>query len=109
MKGDAIMTERFENRFNMSNSNAACTEFRSASSSCTKTTKSENTALLLTMDTALAVSIFAALCLILARLVSSAIIIIDAAAVIIITVVLFAIIICICGGKSRRLNVVLVQ
>lgn len=105
------MTERFENRFNMSNSNAACTEFRSASSSCTKTAKSENTALLLTMDTALAVSIFAALCLILARLVSSAIIIIiiDAAAVIIITVVLFAIIICICGGNSRRLNVVLVQ
>ena len=55
------MTERFENRFNMSNSNAACTEFRSASSSCTKTAKSENTALLLTMDTALAVSIFAVL------------------------------------------------
>ena len=60
MKGDAIMTERFENRFNMSNSNAACTEFRSASSSCTKTTKSENTALLLTMDTDNAVSIFVA-------------------------------------------------
>ena len=55
------MTERFENRFNMSNSNAACTEFHSASSSCTKTAKSENTALLLTMDTALAVSIFAVL------------------------------------------------
>lgn len=55
------MTERFENRFNMSNSNAACTEFRSASSSCTKTAKSENTALLLTMDTVIAVSIFAVL------------------------------------------------
>ena len=78
-------------------------------SACSAANTDNNSILLLPIDTVLAVSIFAALCLILARLVSSAIIIIDAAAVIIITVVLFAIIICICGGKSRRLNVVLVQ
>ena len=89
------MTERFENRFNMSNSNAACTEFRSASSSCTKTAKSENTALLLTMDTALAVSIFAVLSAIIGII---GIVIISAA------IILCVVIIRIRLSQSIRLN-----
>ncbi len=67
------MFERFNNRFNTCGSMANANESASASSSCAQCEKA-NTSLLLTVDTALAVSIFAALNLIIIRLLSVVII-----------------------------------
>ena len=60
-KGDADMTARFENSFNMTGSCTRCNESCCASSSCAGNAAAMNTALLLTMDTVIAVSIFAVL------------------------------------------------
>ena len=60
-KGDADMTARFENRFNMTGSCTRCNVSCCASSSCAGNAAAMNTALLLTMDTVIAVSIFAVL------------------------------------------------
>ena len=59
-KGDADMTARFENSFNMTGSCTRCNESCCASSSCAGNAAAMNTALLLTMDTVNAVSIFIA-------------------------------------------------
>lgn len=63
------MFERFANRFNTCGSCAAANESVSASSSCGRANSQRvNTALLLTVDNAFALSIFAALRLIIIRL-----------------------------------------
>ena len=63
------MFERFNNCFNTYGSRANANESASASSSCAQCEKA-NTSLLLTVDTALAVSIFFVLYLIIIRLLS---------------------------------------
>lgn len=62
------MFERFANRFNTCGSYAAANESVSASSSCDCAAQRVNTALLLTVDNAFALSIFAILRLIICRL-----------------------------------------
>ena len=70
------MFERFFNSFNTRGSRANANESVSASSSCTQYAKA-NTALLLSLDTVFAVSIFAVLNLIIIRLLSVIIILCD--------------------------------
>ena len=62
------MFKRFANRFNTCGSYAAANESVSASSSCARAAQRANTALLLTVDNASALSIFAILRLIIIRL-----------------------------------------
>ena len=68
------MFERFANRFNTCGSYAAANESVSASSSCARAAQRANTALLLTVDNASALSIFAILALIAIRLLGAVII-----------------------------------
>lgn len=63
------MFERFFNSFNTRGSRASVCESASASASCASYNK-DNSALLLSLDTVFAVSIFAALNLIIIRLIS---------------------------------------
>ncbi len=70
------MFERYFNRFNTRGSMACSTESASASSSCASYNK-DNSALLLSLDTVFAVSIFAVLNLIIIRLLSVIIILCD--------------------------------
>lgn len=62
------MVNRFANQFNSCGSCAAANESVSASSSCTRAAQRANTALLLTMDNAVALSIFAIISAIIIRL-----------------------------------------
>ena len=62
------MFERFANRFNTCGSCAAANESVSAFSFCARAAKRVNTALLLTVDNAFALSIFAILRLLVIRL-----------------------------------------
>lgn len=96
MKGDADMTARFENSFNMTGSCTRCNESCCASSSCAGNAAAMNTALLLTMDTVIAVSIFAVLSAIIGII---GIVIISAA-----IIILCVVIIRICLSQSIRLN-----
>ena len=68
------MFERFANRFNTCGSCAAANESVSASSFCARAAQRANTALLLTVDNAFALSIFAILALIAIRLLGAVII-----------------------------------
>lgn len=69
------MFERFANRFNTCGSCAAANESVSASSSCARANSQRvNTALLLIVDNAFALSIFAILALIIIRLLGAIII-----------------------------------
>lgn len=70
------MFERFTNRFNTCGSRANANESASASASCASYNK-DNSALLLSLDTVFAVSIFAVLNLIIIRLLSVIIILCD--------------------------------
>lgn len=62
------MVERFVNQFNSCGSCATANESVSASSFCARASQRVNTALLLTMDNALALSIFAIISAIIIRL-----------------------------------------
>ena len=95
-KGDADMTARFENSFNMTGSCTRCNESCCAPSSCAGNAAAMNTALLLTMDTVIAVSIFAVLFAIIGII---GIVIISAA-----IIILCVVIIRICLSQSIRLN-----
>ena len=97
-KGDADMTARFENSFNMTGSCTRCNESCCASSSCAGNAAAMNTALLLTMDTVIAVSIFAVLFAIIGII---GIVIISAA------IILCVVIIRIRLSQSIRLNTAL--
>ena len=68
------MFERFANRFNTCGSCAAANGSASASSFCARAAQRANTALLLTVDNASALSIFAILALIAIRLLGAVII-----------------------------------
>ena len=68
------MFARFVKHFNTTGSSAAANESVSASSSCARAAQRANTALLLTVDNAFALSIFAILALIAIRLLGAVII-----------------------------------
>lgn len=92
------MTARFENSFNMTGSCTRCNESCCASSSCAGNAAAMNTALLLTMDTVIAVSIFAVLFAIIGIIGIIGIVIISAA------IILCVVIIRIRLSQSIRLN-----
>lgn len=96
------MTKRNYNRFNMTGSCTECNESACASSSRSNgayAAQSTNNALLLTMDTVIAVSIFVALSALVSIIGSIAVIIISA-----IIIILSAVIICVITPAEYRPN-----
>ena len=99
------MTKRNYNRFNMTGSCTECNESACASSCRTfaaAAAQSTNSALLLTMDTVIAVSIFVALLAVISIIVNAAVIIISA-----IIIILGIVIICLIAQQEYRPNKVL--